>query len=234
MRRYALILAGILMSLSMIAQDFSWGFNLYPNFSNRRLMALDASISQNDIRRLDSLERGKFSLGAGLQAGWRGEKLGFRFGLGFSETGYQTIQMNIPGDTPNPDNATENKFVYRNFNILLPVEFEFVHNLDTRNSFLFILGATGILNVGNEVKEIRYFGDTSERQDAALPEAPFRRLHFAIQSGMGWENHLSESTTIFLQPTFHFWLGGLFDNTDVSLNRSLYDIGVKVGVRFQQ
>ncbi len=233
MRKYALILAAVLMSLSTIAQNFSWGFNFYPNFSSRRLIALDASISQNDIRRLDSLETGKFSLSAGLQAGWRGEKLGFRFGLGFGETGYQTIKMNIPGDTPNPDNASQNKFVYRNFNILLPVEFEFAHKLDTKNSFYFLLGGTGIFNVSNQVKEIRYFGDTSERLDAPLPETPFRFFHFAIQSGMGWENHLSENTTLFLQPTFHFWLGGLFEN-NVSLNRSLYDIGVKVGMRFQQ
>lgn len=216
---------------SLTAQNFSWGFHVYPNYSSRRLIVLGANIGESQVQALEERETGKLSLSAGLQAGWRAKKIGFRFGLAFAETGYQTIKEPIPADDPNPFDASQRRTIFRNYNLVLPAEIDFIHEIDSKNAFVFLLGAAASYNLGNEVREVYYLGDTQERQAGTLPEESFRAVNFAFMSGMGWERQLSEGMDLLIQPTFHFWLSGLLEDTP--LNRSLYDVGIKMGVMFR-
>jgi hypothetical protein len=231
MKHILVLIIGVVAAGSLAAQNFSWGAYVYPNYSSRRLIILGSNIGESQIQALEEQETGKLSLSAGLQAGWRAEKIGFRFGLAVSETGYQTVKEAIPEDDPNPLGASQRRVVYRNYNLVLPVEIDFIHQIDSKNAFVFLLGGAASYNLGNEVKEVFYLGDTRERQEGALPEGTFRSTNFAIMSGMGWERKLSEGMHLMLQPTFHFWLSGMLEEAPV--NRSLYDVGVKVGVLFR-
>ena len=222
--------AGVLLAASLGAQDFSWGFNLYPNYSSRRLIVTGVNLSEKMIQEIEDRETGKLSFSAGLQAGWKGEKAGFQFGLSFSETGYQTVKEPVPPDDPASGTASERRFIYRNFNLELPLDILFLHELNGRNDFIFTLGGAGSLNLANQVTEIRYAGDTKERQQGELPEEAFRPFNFALQAGMGWEGSLGGRSRIFVQPTFQFWLSGLLKDADI--NRSLYNVGVKTGLKF--
>lgn len=232
MKRILFLLLSLAISLNLTAQNFSWGFQIFPNYSGRRLIVQDPSIGESAVKEIEARETGKPSLAAGVEAGWRAEKLGFRFGLSLAETGYRTVKEPIPTDAPNPEGATDIRTVYRNYNIVVPAEIDFIHEIDSKNAFFFLLGAAGSINLANEVRETLFFGDSQERRKAPLPEENFRTVNFAFQSGLGWENQVNPGWSLYLQPTFRFWLKGLYDQ-DANINRSLFDLGLKMGVRFQ-
>ena len=95
------------LATCLLAQDsgFAWGISLYPNSSGRRLVAL-GNYDEDFIRDTEALETSRFSYSAGLIAEWKGEKLGFRTGLNYMQSGYQTIKQQFPIDDPNPQNAS--------------------------------------------------------------------------------------------------------------------------------
>jgi len=224
----AVVLTGGLFPLC--AQDFYWGAYFYPNYSNRRLIAIGANLSEQMIQEIEDRETGKLSFSGGGHAGWRGEKAGFQFGLGFTETGYQTVREAVPPDSPDAGNASQQKFIYRNYNLELPIELQFIHELDSRNYFYFMLGGAASYNLANNEIKVLYSGDTSQRDDAPEPEQVYRRTNFAFQTGIGWEHNISDRTYLYLQPNFQFWLSGLYQ--DATINRSLYNLGLKLGVKF--
>lgn len=220
----------LLGCLTLSAQSFYWGAYLYPNYSSRRLIAIDANLSEQMLQDIEDRETGKFSISGGGHAGWRGEKAGFQFGLGVAETGYRTVREPIPPDSPDAPNASQQRFIYRNINLELPIELQFIHELDYRNFFYFMLGGVGSYNLANQEIKILYDGDIRERGDDPEPEGDYRRSNFAFQAGLGWERNIGGSTHLYLQPNFQFWLSGLY--RDASINRSLYNFGLKLGVKF--
>lgn len=215
---------------SLCAQDFYWGAYLYPNYSDRRLIAIGTNLSEQMLQEIEDRETGKFSLSGGGHLGWRGERAGFQIGLGFAETGYRTVREPIPPDNPDAVEASQQQFIYRNYNLELPLEIHFVHELDYQNFFYFMLGGVGSYNLANREVKILYDGDLSERRDAPPPEEPYRRTNFAFQAGLGWERNLGGTTNLYLQPNFQFWLSGLL--RDAPINRSLYNLGLIVGLKF--
>lgn len=230
MKKLTLLIPVLLLTVAGCAQDFFWGFNLFPNYSDRRLIVTGVVLSDEMIGEIEARETGKFSVSGGGLAGWRGEKTGFQFGVSFSETGYQTVKEPIPADDPAFATASERRFIYRNFNLEIPLEILFIHDLDDRNDFFFMLGGAGSVNLFNRTTEIRYAGDSRERINADLPEESFRPFNFAFQAGMGWEHGMGGSSTLFIQPNFQFWLSGLLQDADI--NWSLYNIGMKAGMKF--
>lgn len=230
MNRFLLLLSLLLTTGVLAAQSFTWGVHVYPNYANRRLIALGVNITDKMIQEIEAEETGRFSMAGGLRAGWRGEKVGFQFGLELAETGYQTVQLPIPEDSPNPDGASAVSYLYRNWNLVVPAGLEFVHELGDKNAILFLLGGAAGLNLSNQTVTRRHFGDRIERSAETASGENFRTLNFAVQTAVGWERRLGQRTTFYAQPTFQFWLHGLLQ--DAELNRSLYDLGVKVGVRF--
>ncbi len=221
----------LLFDVAIGQSRFHWGPELFPNYSGRRLILFSGTVSDDMIESLNATERGKLSLAGGLQAGWQGPKAGFRFGLLFSETGYRTIRQNIPPDAPdNPSGADQQRFLYRNYNLELPVSIDFIHELDDRNNFFFSLGTAMSYNLANQQTTFLYFGDRVERIDGPEPEGDFRKFNYAFITGMGWESELSGSLSLYLQPSFQFWFKGLLVEADI--DRSLYALGLKAGLRF--
>ena len=215
-------------SLSMLAQDsgFSWGISLYPNSSGRRLVAL-GNYDDEFIRNLEALEMPKFSYSAGLVAEWRAEKLGFRMGLNYTNSGYQTIKQIFPDDEPNPDNASHIRERFHSTYIELPIEFLFSHNLKEGSALFFMLGTSFALNLSNTTQTILYFGETNQSSTADT-EGDFNAFNYAFQSGIGWKADIGSRFTLVLQPNFQFWLKGLLQESNV--NRNLYALGLKTVV----
>lgn len=213
----------------LIAQDntFNWGFNVYPNYSGRRLVAL-ANYDREQIREIEDLETGMFAYSAGIMAEWKAQKLGMRLGLSYLSSGYQTIKVFLQNDDPN--SPSEEQIQYRSNFIEVPVEFLFSHDLiDTKASVFFMLGASLSYNLGNNTRTIGFFRDT--QTSASEPsEGDFRNINYAFQSGIGLELSVGERLILLFQPNFQFWLQGL--TTDTDLNRNLYSVGLKTGILF--
>lgn len=210
---------------------FFWGPEIYPNYSGRRLIIFGTTVSDKTIEELNANERGKFSFAGGLQAGWKGPKAGFRFGLLFSETGYRTIKSAIaPDDPDSPEGATAKKSVYRNYNLEMPVSVDFIHDLDDKNTFFFSLGAGMSVNLTNQQRTIYYYGDRTESTEGPESESEFRILNYGFITGMGWERDLSSRLSMYFQPNFQFWFKSLM--VDAEIDRSLYALGLKAGLRF--
>ena len=214
-----------LIGTILLAQDsgFAWGISLYPNSSGRRLVAL-GNYDEEFVRETEALETTKFSYSAGLIAEWKGEKLGFRTGLNYMQSGYQTIKQLFPTDEPNPDNASHIRQQFNNTYIEAPVEFLFSQSLKEGSALFFMLGASFAVNLSNKTNTILYFGETNQ-SNSSDTEGDFRPFNYAFQSGMGWKTDIGENFTIVIQPHFQFWLKGLLE--DNLVNRNLYSLGLK-------
>ncbi|MCB9265420.1 MAG: outer membrane beta-barrel protein [Lewinellaceae bacterium] len=210
--------------------EFAWGVEAYPNFSHRRLIA-QTNISNQQAKELEALETGRFSYGAGLFAQWRGERAGFQTGLRFLDTGYRTVRTPLSADDTPPPGATEKRIVYQNFFIEAPAELQFYQELNERNDFYFMVGLALAYNLANNTKTIFYSGNNRSVNAEKADTENFHNISYSFLTGMGWDHQFSDTFSVFLQPTFQFWLQGLLIDTDI--NRNLYSVGLRLGVKFR-
>lgn len=210
--------------------EFGWGLEVYPNYSHRRLIT-QTSVPVQLARELEELETGRFSYTAGLFAQWKGQRAGFQTGLRFMDTGYQTIRTPLSAaDTP-PPGATEKRIAYQNRFIEAPAELQFIHELDNKNDFFFMVGLALAYNLSNATRTIYYTGDTQSSNTEKADKEDFADISYSFLTGMGWEHQFSDRFSLVLQPAFQFWLRALLVEADI--NRNLYSVGVRVGVKFR-
>lgn len=231
MNKY-LILAGLcLFTLDLTAQMGTWySINLYPNYSNRRLIVFD-NLNQDQIETIDSLEAAKpsYTIGGAIQ--WRGEFVGFQIGANFMNTGYRKIRQAIPADDPFAGQAEEYAQTFTNYLLELPVELTFYQTLNENNEFFFLLGTGVAYNLGNRTRTTLYTSSSENPVDNSPTDAiDFRRINWEFQAALGWEKAFSPHVRLLVQPTFQFWTRGLY--VDEPINRNLYSLGVRVGLKF--
>ena len=230
MMRFLFLIGALAFGTSLFSQaEFGWGLEIYPNFSNRRLI-VQPSVSRDDVRALEALETARPSYTAGLFAQWRGDRAGFQTGLRFVNTGYRTIRANIaPEDNP-PLGAEQKRNDYQNFFLEAPAEILFFHQLDDKNHFFFTIGLSLAYNLTNYETVIFYDGESRQPRRESIDKGDFVNLHYNFLSGMGWEHQFSDGFALVLQPTFQFWLKSLLQQAEV--NRNLYSIGIRLGAKF--
>ncbi len=227
-----LVLFGLLVGLGMYAHaqaSFFWGPVVEPNLSHRRLIAF-SNISQLAIDSLEDRETSKPSLSLGIFAGWRKDKIGFRFGALYMNTGYRTVRELIPPNEPDAANATERRYVYQNHNIEIPLELQFGQELDSKNRFFFAMGTGASFNFNNQTKTILFAGEKVDSRIEKSDNALFRKLNYSFRAGFGWEHDLSENFSVIIEPTFKIWMQGVL--VDNELNRNLYSMGIRVAFQF--
>jgi hypothetical protein len=232
MNRYLLIITCLLGLNSLSAQIGTWySVNLYPNFSNRRLIIFD-NLTQDQINTMDSLETNKpsYSIGGAIQ--WRGEFLGFQLGANFVETGYRTLRQPIPAGDPFAGRAEEYEQTFSSYLIELPVEVTFYQTLNANNEVFFMMGTGFAYNISNQTTTKLFNGGTPQTEKNATEGPNFRRLNMEFQAALGWETAFSPTMRLVIQPHFQFWMRGLYQ--DELINRNLYSLGVRVGLKFGQ
>ena len=213
------------------AQDtFDWGLNLYPNYSDRRLISFNA-ISDSTILLIDQRENGRFSYSAGLIAGWRGKKASFNFGLNYMNTGYQTVKEPIPADDPAPEGADSRRFVFQNTNLEVPLEVNFYQELSPGTEFYFMLGWTFSYNLNNRIKTIYFLPENRQTESVTDETEEFRKFNYGFQTGIGMEKTFSDRYALVVGPQFQFWFKGVY--AEDNLNRSLYSFGLKIAFKFK-
>lgn len=215
----------LLPILGQAQTNVYWGLSLHPHYSNSRLISL-GTFSDSILVDIASMETGRFSYSVGGNITWLGPKVGFQMGLGFSQTGYRTLEEAFPAGEPNPENATGRRFEFINNNIEAPIELIFMQAVNEKNHFLFMMGTALSFNLSNRTKTILLFGDTQEASSEKDEVNDFRSFNYAFQTGMGWKRQLSESFDLVIQPTFVFWLQGVLEDTE--LNRSIFSLGLQV------
>lgn len=231
MSRTIILLFLLLNSCILIAQTtFDVGLSLYPNISNRRLIAF-SNISEAEQIRLDSLEMNRFSYGIGLTGGWKGGKAGFQFGLNYMNTGYRTLKEAIPADDPQAQVASNRRFSFQNTNLEVPIDVQFFQELAPESEFFFTMGAVFSFNLQNKNQVILFSGENKSRENLEITQDDFRLFNYAFQAGMGWERTFTERFAMVVQPNFQFWFKGVLKNNE--LNRSLYNFGLRLVVKYK-
>ena len=226
---FLLLLVGARCALSAQEARFFWGPELYPNYTAPRLLTY-GNLSLPEREALQEQEIGRPAYALGLNAGWSGEKLGFRFGLRFAESGYRTRREPFPNDLPNPEGITESRALYTQYRIDIPLSLDFSHQLDNRNRFFFSMGMAAGLQLAQRESNVLYFGDIQEKRPGESPDYAYRRLNWAFHTSMGWETYFSDNLSLSLAPTFQFWLSPLLQGAPI--DRSLYSVGLLLGLRF--
>jgi len=209
---------------------FRWGLNLYPNLTNRRLIAL-SNISQSAIDSIEKREVSRPSWSAGVTAGWRGKKLGFHTGINYMDAGYRTVKEDTPEDDPKLPLGRQRRFAFQNNYLEIPAEVNFYQSLGERSAFYFMLGTAISINTTNRTDTFYYSGERITGVHQQDDSDDFRTINYAFQTGMGWEYAFSERFMMVLSPTFKFWMRGVLKEND--LNRNLYSIGLNARLMFQ-
>lgn len=232
MRLILFVVITLATGLSIAAQaTFSWGVELFPHYGHRRL-AVNESFTQLQIDSLEAAEAYRPGIGAGFFLSWRVEKIGFQMGLGYLNTGYRSRLAPFPATDPNSINFKDFRQVFRTQQVEVPTALNFYQRLSEKNEFNFMFGLSLGVNITNDDILVRYTDEVSD-QVITDPEFKFKRVNLAFQTGMGWEHHFSQRFTLSLQPTFRFWLRGLYPN-DTAINRNLYQLGLRTTIRFDR
>ncbi|HMQ48031.1 MAG TPA: hypothetical protein PKA00_11585 [Saprospiraceae bacterium] len=220
----------LLFAFSAGAQSsFYYGVELFPNVTHRRLVA-QSVFNEDQYQALEAMEQARFAYGAGIVFNWQGQKAGFLTGIRASDLGYQTIKLAVEADDPAPQGATQKFDSYRHYYLEFPAELQFFQQVNEKNRFLMMMGLAFSYNLGNARRTTYLLGDTRETQSTNLGKDNFGNFNTGFQAGMGWERQLGQSTLLFVQPTFQFWMKTLYIETEI--NRNLYTIGVRAGVKF--
>ena len=214
---------------SIFAQTtFDVGLSLYPNMSNRRLIAFN-NLSTQAQKTLDSLESARPSYSIGVVAGWRGGKAGFQFGLSYMNTGYRTLKQAIPADDPQSEIASNRRYTFQNTNIEIPINLLFYQELSEKDEFFFMMGTALSFNLQNKNQVILYSGENKIREEVPVNQDDFRLFNYAFEAGMGWERTFNDRLAMIIQPNFQFWFKGVLEKNE--LNRSLYNFGLRIIVK---
>lgn len=220
----------LLLAFSLGAQSNSYfGVELFPNVTHRRLVAQDV-FNEDQYQALEAMEQARFAYGLGLIANWQGQKAGFLTGIRASDLGYQTIKLAIEADDPAPQGALQKVDSYRHYYLEFPAELQFFQQVNEKNRFLMMMGIAISYNLGNSLRTTYLLGDSKETQSTKLGKDNFGNFNTGFQAGMGWERQLGQSSILFIQPTFQFWMKTIYIETDI--NRNLYSIGVRTGIKF--
>ncbi|MEZ4986594.1 MAG: outer membrane beta-barrel protein [Saprospiraceae bacterium] len=208
------------------------GVEVFPHFSNRRLLAFDLSTTPQ--YRLDSLELAETALpsySTGLTVHHRGNKVGVQASLYYSRVGYSSQRTRIPFGDPFAARFTDQQYRFLSQQITIPFAILFYQELSDKDDFFFLLGSGLSYNMKNQDIIERFEGDISEKEikDSAFD---YRRLNYSFQTGMGWEHRFNENWVMSVTPTFSIWLAGLY--VDEPISRNLYQLGVRVGVRYDR
>lgn len=231
MNKYLLLFTFCLLAIDLSAQQGTWySINLYPNYSNRRLIVFE-SLTQDQIDVIDSLEAQKPSYAIGGAIQWRGEFVGFQVGANFVNTGYRSIRQAIPSGDPFEGQAEEYKQEFVNYLLEIPAELTFYQTLNDKNEFFFMLGTGFAYSLSNNTRTT-LFSNGGTNQNETMPSAPqqFRAINMEFQAALGWETQFSPTLRLVVQPHFQFWLRGLY--VDELINRNLYTVGIRLGVKF--
>lgn len=228
MNKYLFLISCCLLVSELNAQIGTWySINLYPNYSNRRLIVFD-NLTQDQIDIIDSLEAAKPSYSIGGTIQWRGEFLGFQLGANLVNTGYRTIRQPIPDDDPFEGRAEEYEQTFTSYLIEVPAEVTFYQTLNEKNEFFFMMGTGLAYSLSNRTHTSLYGG--SSGQENAPTDKSFRNFNMEFQAALGWEKAFSPYVRMVVQPHFQFWMRGLY--VDELINRNLYSLGVRVGIKF--
>ena len=73
--------------------------------------------------------------------------------------------------------------------------------------------------------------NNKQEEKTKFDQQDYRKLNYAFEASMGWGKKLNDNFTIFIQPSFKFWFKGML--VENNLNRSLYSLGVRTGIRFE-
>ncbi len=235
MKKTGLLILLTLAAWPVLSQRvFGWGLNVFPNITNRRLVAY-SSISEEMVRQIERREISKPSYAANLFMFWRSERVAFELGAGFADTGYGTVEEPIPADDPDFANATSRSYKFRNYNLELPASLKFYQSLGENDYFNFMLGINIAYNLSNDTLKVLYNGGEPGDTRVTADTQEFRPLNYAFTTGIGWEHRFSPRFSLILQPTFAFWLKGILKDTEYTeLNRNLYSFGLNVGFRFDR
>lgn len=223
----------VLAVLPMSAQEgFSWGIELFPNISHRRITPLINDVTVQEIEVFENLEINRFSYSGGLMAYWRQEKVGFKTGLTFVESGYQTKRTEVDLREDAPPGADRKQVQHLNYFLEAPAEVLFYQQLNPRNEFLFSMGLALAVNLFNRERTTFFVGDVETQRSAEPEDLNFSRMGYSFLTSLGWEHHFRSGFDLALQPTFQFWLSGLLNEPNARINRSLYATGLRLSVKF--
>lgn len=227
-----LLLSTLFLVPELVAQEAgtSWGLQVFPNYSYRKLLPVNNSITQATLFEIGEMEQGKFSYSGGviMEFHW-GPKVGFQTGLNYQQTGYQTIR------TPfilNDGTEAEQQQTFEYLSAEIPFILNFYQEFSPKTRIYFMMGGTAVANLRNQAKTTIYNGAESIGQTSTTKiEAENNPVVFSLFMGMGLEQFVSDRISIFLQPNFQFFLQPVID--DSQLARVPYGVGVSAGIKLR-
>lgn len=181
------------------------------------------------------METWKPSISANLFVEYKlNDKSAFGLGLGYQNNGTKTKKLDLVYNVdPNtgkpikdPNEPSQGMFIYNHHNIEIPLYYK--HTFGKR--FYYLVGVSGIINVLNTTKSIKYFDNKpTERRTEKDNSTHFRRFNVYVNGGIGITYFRNDQLSLFVHPKVQFGLLGVSKNA--SLNRNILSLGITTGIR---
>ena len=150
--------------------------------------------------------------------------------MGYQFFRERTDKEDIILQFPDPTTPSQVQFYYPHYNIEIPLMFQ--HYLKKR--FYVITGISGILNVKNQIKEIKYFSNgTTTETNSTDNSTNYRKINMTVNLGFGFDYIKKENFSCFIQPFFQLAIMPISKTSSYSFNSLDYSsIGITTGFRF--
>lgn len=220
----------VLPSISLAAQGSSQGFGLelYPHYSNNRLLS-GGLIGFREAARIVSLERIAAGYGLGVFYEQKGEKIGYQVGLRYLYTGYDRSRGPLNFNPDNPNNGPDFSATFRAQFIEMPFYWNFYQALNDKSHFFFSLGLAGGVHLGSKTMQTTYLPQATVIEEV-FPNTTYRGFNVALVSALGFRTIVANRFALSLQPNFEYWLRGNALEDEDQLNRNLYNFGIRIGL----
>jgi Outer membrane protein beta-barrel domain len=159
------------------------------------------------------------------------ERILFRVGLGYSETGYTTDPDNVIWPDPTKPEITQLSWIHTDFSVPFLVKLR----SQNRPNWYVLAGGTSWVNVFRQQKTTIWYPDgnvVSSRSNLNSPTTfpAYRKFNSSGTVGMGYEFYLKSAMYLFLEPTFSCNIRNIYLGNWGKYRT--YTIGLNTGVRF--
>ncbi|MFT6746571.1 MAG: hypothetical protein ACJAZ2_000912 [Glaciecola sp.] len=220
------------MSLTAQENKWSFGMNLFPNYSIGFLVT-NSNVNPTSsfapiVSSIGRYETGKISFAGNTFVEYAiTEKLKISAGVGYLNNGVQSSFDNLIFGIPTGSDFPESIVIYHNHhNIEIPVLFKLYFG----KKFYGQAGLSATLNLSNKTTTAYTYGSgTSEKTTVNDNSTPYRKTNLYANLGFGFDYLVKEKFALYIQPCTQYGFLGIAEN--VPLNRIMFSFGLSTGIR---
>ena len=227
-----IVLFFALCTCAVFAQTpkFQFGIGAMPLWSDHIILS-NGNASDDIVDLFKKNEKGRMGYMANIFAAYHiNPKSSFRFGLGYSNTGYNNKKISLIFVNPEPAPPQSAQFSWIHHDITVPLLFKYYIN--AQKSFYLLGGIMPLIKLQRTTQQKLWYSDgTVSTQKFTDGQVDYWNVNANGTVGIGYQVPLFSKIHWFIEPTFSNNILGVAKSANI--NRRIFSIGLHTGIAFQ-